>query len=64
MRKNDHGSSDGIFILVVVLLVILAIIAWMSISQGTPFGQKLLRIFGTIWAWIQPFFNAVIAKFR
>lgn len=64
MRKNEQGSSDGIFILVVVLLVILAIIVWTNVTQGTPLGQRLIQIFGTIWSWIQSLYFAVIAKFN
>ncbi len=63
MSKNERGSSDVIFILVFVLLAILVIIAWTNISQGTPFGERLLLKIGTMWSGIVSFFKAVIARF-
>jgi len=64
MGKNERGSSDVIFILVVVLLAILAIIVWMNVSQGTPLGARLISTFGSVWSWILSFFNSVIARFN
>lgn len=64
MAKNERGSSDVIFILVVVLVVILAIIVWTNISQGTPFGERVLMTLGSIWTGIVTFFETVIARFK
>jgi hypothetical protein len=64
MSKNEHGSSDGVFILVVVLVVILAIIVWTNVSQDTHLGQRFMQTFSKIWFWIRDIFNAVIARFN
>jgi bacteriorhodopsin len=64
MHKNERGSSDVIFILVVVLVAILAIIVWMNVSQGTPLGARLVSAFGSAWTWIRSFFNTLIARFN
>ena len=64
MGKNERGSSDVIFILVVVLVVILAIIVWTNISRGTPLGERLISTFGSIWSAIRAFFETAIARFK
>lgn len=62
MGKNEHGSSDVVFILLVVILVVLAIIVFMNISRGTPFGERLILTFGSMWSGILSFFRAMFAR--
>lgn len=63
MRKNERGSSDVVFILLVAILVILAIIVFINISRGTPFGERLILTFGSMWSAIVAFFRAVVSNF-
>jgi hypothetical protein len=62
MPKNERGSSDVVFILLVVILVVLAIIVFMNISRGTPFGERLIFTFGSMWSGILSFFRTVISR--
>ena len=62
MGKNERGSSDVVFILLVVILAILAIIVIANISKGTPFGERLIFTFGSMWSGILSFFRAVFAR--